>query len=51
VVADNKSEIKAKIKLLKGKRDEAVNGKDYKELKNIRRKIHLLKRGLHKAAV
>lgn len=51
VVADNKADIKGKIKLLKGKRDEAVAKKDYKGLKQVRRRIHLMKRALHKAAV
>jgi hypothetical protein len=51
VVADNKADIKGKIKLLKGKRDEAVAKKDYKGLKQVRRRIHFMKRELHKAAV
>ena len=51
VVADNKADIKGKIKLLKAKRDEAVAKKDYKGLKQVRRRIHLMKRALHKAAV
>jgi hypothetical protein len=51
VVADNKADIKGKIKLLKAKRDEAVAKKDYKGLKQVRRRIHLMKRELHKAAV
>jgi Rho termination factor, N-terminal domain. len=51
VVADNKADIKGKIKLLKAKRDEAVAKKDYKGLKQVRRRIHFMKRELHKAAV
>ena len=51
VVADNKADIKGKIKLLKAKRDEAVAKKDYKGLKQVRRRIHLMKLELHKAAV
>ena len=51
VVADNKADIKGKIKLLKGKRDEAVAKKDYKGLKQVRRRIHFMKLELHKAAV
>lgn len=51
VVAGNKADIKAKIKLLKGKRDEAAKAKDYAGLKHVRRRIHFMKRELHKAAV
>lgn len=51
VVAGNKADIKGKIKLLKSKRNEAVAKKDYKGLKHLRRRIHFMKRELHKAAV
>jgi hypothetical protein len=51
VVAGNKADIKAKIKLLKGKRDEAATAKDHAGLKHLRRRIHFMKRELHKAAV
>jgi len=47
----NKTRIKAEIKELKAKRDEALAAHDHKELKLIRRKIHHLKRELRKAAV
>ena len=51
VAADIKADIKTKIKLLKGKRDEAVAAKDHAGLRHIRRRIHFMKRELHKAAV
>ena len=47
----HKAEIKAQIRALKVKRDEAVTGKDKAGAKIIRRKIHRLKRKLHKSAV
>ncbi len=47
----NKKEIKTKIKDLKQKRDEAIAGKDYKQLKTIRREIKTLKNQLRRAAV
>jgi hypothetical protein len=47
----HKTEIKAQIKSLKVKRDEAVAEKNKDEAKIIRRKIHHLKRKLHKSAV
>ena len=43
--------VKAQIRELKVKRDEALAAKDPVELKRIRRKIHRLKRKLHKATV
>ena len=46
-----KTKIKAQIKELKKKRDEALEAHDHKELKTVRRKIHHLKRALHKATV
>ena len=51
VRAERKSEIKAKIRDLKKKRDEALEKHDHDELKIVRRKIHRLKRTLHKAVV
>jgi len=51
VVGLNKSEIKAKIKQLKKKRDEAIAVHTRAELKMIRRRIHRLKRMIHKATV
>ncbi|MFC1693688.1 hypothetical protein ACFL1R_09305 [Candidatus Latescibacterota bacterium] len=47
----DKAKIKAKIKDLKNKRDEAVTAHNHRELKLIRRKIHHLKRTLRKTAV
>lgn len=49
VVGIDKSEIKVQIKALKADRDTALEAHDHKELKLVRRKIHTLKRALHKA--
>jgi hypothetical protein len=46
---ENKKEIKEKIKSLKGKRNDAISAKNHKDLKAIRRRIHFMKRELHKA--
>ena len=51
VAISNKKEIKDKIKALKGKRDEVIAGHDHDALKHIRRRIHFMKRELHKATV
>jgi hypothetical protein len=51
VALSNKSQIKAKIKLLKGTRDEAIAARKVEELKHIRRRIHFFKHELHKATV
>jgi DNA-binding IclR family transcriptional regulator len=51
VVGLNKSEIKAKIRQLRKKRDDAIATHTRAELKMIRRRIHCLKRMIHKAAV
>lgn len=51
VVGVDKAGIKLHIKQLKDKRQEAIEGKDHKKLKIIRRKIHRLKRKIHKATV
>lgn len=51
VVGLNKSAIKAQIKELKSRRDKALGAHDHSELKSIRRKIHHLKRMIHKATV
>ena len=51
VVGLNKAAIKAQIKELKGKRDQALVSHDHVELKAVRRKIHHLKRQIHKATV
>ena len=47
----NKTDIKAKIKELKKKRDEALSAHDHAQLKQVRRHIHRLKREIHKATV
>ena len=51
VVGINKTEIKAKIKELKKKRDEALEAHNHADLRLARHKIHRLKRKLHKATV
>ncbi len=51
VVGLDKSKIKAEIRTLKKKRDEAIKEKKTDELKQIRRKIHKLKKTLRKATV
>ena len=47
----NKSELKSQIKELKKKRDEALAAHDHAQLKTVRRRIHHLKREIHKATV
>lgn len=47
----NKQDMKAKIRELKRKRDEALAAHDHKALKEARRNMHHLKRQLHKATV
>lgn len=51
VVGVDKASIKAQIKALKGDRDAALEAKNSAQLKQIRRKMHRLKRTLHKATV
>ena len=51
VVGLNKSEIKAHIKQLKEKRDAAIAAHDPAQLKMVRRRMHRLKRMIHKATV
>ncbi|MFH1681735.1 MAG: hypothetical protein ABIH26_13970 [Candidatus Eisenbacteria bacterium] len=51
VVGINKAEVKAKIRALRAKRDEALRAHDSKQLKFLRRQIHLMKRKIHKATV
>lgn len=51
VVGINKKQIKDKIKDLKVERDKALDVHDHKKLKEIRRRIHRLKRKMHKATV
>jgi hypothetical protein len=47
----NKAEVKARIKQLKTKRDEALAAHDQTQLKAVRRQLHHLKRRIHKATV
>jgi hypothetical protein len=51
VVGVDKAGIKAQIRELKRRRDEAVVAHDYSQLKVIRRTIHRLNRRIHKATV
>ena len=48
-VGVDKTTIKSKIKELKNQRDAALTEHNHKELKLVRKKIHRLKRKLHKA--
>jgi glutamate mutase epsilon subunit len=51
VVGVNKMEIKAQIRQLKRQRDEMIETGDHENLHMIRRRIHYLKREMHKATV
>lgn len=51
VVGVDKAGIKAQIKELKKKREEALSAHDHAQLKVVRRTIHRLKRRIHKATV
>jgi cysteinyl-tRNA synthetase len=51
VVGINKTKVKSEIKALKVKRTAAIEAKDYKQLKEIRDKIHKLKHTLRKSIV
>lgn len=51
VVGVDKASIKARIRDLKKKRDEALAAHDAAQLKIARRTIHRLKRQIHKATV
>lgn len=51
VVGVDKAAIKARIRTLKAQRDEAIAAGDSIQLKRIRRKMHRLKRTLHKATI
>jgi len=51
VVGLNKSQIKARIRGLKAERDAALKARDHQSVKTIRRRIHNLKRTIHKATV
>lgn len=51
VVGVDKASIKARIREMKKKRDEALTAHDAAQLKVARRTIHRLKRQIHKATV
>ena len=51
VVGVDKSDIKAQIRQLKKERDHAIDVGDHAQLHVIRRRMHHLKRELHKATV
>jgi len=51
VVGVDKAAIKARIRELKKKREEALTAHDHAQLKVVRRTIHHLKRQIHKATV
>ena len=51
VVGIDKASIKARIKEMKKKRNEALEAHDRAQLKMARRTIHRLKRRIHKATV
>src|SRR6266496_5186492 len=51
VVGVDKASIKARIRELKKKREEALAAHDHSQLKVVRRTIHRLKRDIHKATV
>lgn len=46
----DKAKIKARMRALKVKRDEALETHDHTQLKKVRRELHALKRSLRKAA-
>lgn len=51
VVGVDKASIKARIRELKQKREEALAAHDHAQLKVVRRTIHRLKRQIHRATV
>lgn len=51
VVGVDKASIKARIRELKKKREDALSAHDHVQLKVVRRTIHRLKRQIHKATV
>ncbi len=51
VVGIDKASIKTKIKDLKQRRVGAISAHDHAQLKAVRRRIHRLKRQIHKATV
>jgi hypothetical protein len=50
-VGIDKASIKSRIKELKGRRTSAIAAHDHAQLKAVRRRIHRLKRQIHKATV
>lgn len=50
VSGDEKAKIKAEMKALKVKRDEALEAHDHAQLKKVRRELHTLRRALRKSA-
>ena len=51
VVGIDKTAIKKQIRALKVERDAAIQARDKKKLKEVRREIHRLKHRIHKATV
>jgi len=51
VVGINKAELKKKLHGLKASRDKALEGHDSKQLKQVRREMHRLKRRIRAATV
>ncbi|MDX6443023.1 MAG: hypothetical protein QOH71_97 [Blastocatellia bacterium] len=51
VIGIDKASIKSRIKELKDRRTSAITAHDHKQLKAVRRRIHRLKRQIHKATV
>lgn len=51
VVGIDKSKVKARIKVLKAKRDEAIAAKNSQELKRIRHDLKVLRHKIRKATV
>ena len=51
VVGIDKAAIKSRIQELKGRRNTALAAHDHAQLKAVRRRIHRLKRQIHKATV
>lgn len=51
VVGINKAKVKAQIKALKVERNDAIEAQDHKQLKQVRRRIHRLKRKIRRATV
>src|SRR5260370_29958926 len=51
VVGIDKAAIKSRIKELKDRRASAISAHDHAQLKAVRRRIHRLKRQIHKATV